>query len=126
MSFSRSIPREMLIKICHDELVELLGADNTGHFELRKARPTTIMLVGLQGSGKTTSAGKLAYLHKNKLNKKVLLGGLDVYRPAAIEQLGTLAKQIGVDFFEMGTDVIPGRSRQESQRSGQWRKATTF
>jgi signal recognition particle subunit SRP54 len=65
------------------------------------------MLVGLQGSGKTTSAGKLAYLHKNKLGKKVLLAGLDVYRPAAIEQLGTLAKQIGVDFFEMGTEVDP-------------------
>ncbi|MFA6619578.1 MAG: signal recognition particle protein [Bacilli bacterium] len=99
-------PAEMLIKICHDELVGLLGADNTG-ITYAKAGPTTIMLVGLQGAGKTTSAGKLAYFHKNKLNKKVLLAGLDVYRPAAIEQLGTLAKQIDVDFFEMGTEVSP-------------------
>ena len=65
------------------------------------------MLVGLQGSGKTTSAGKLANLLKNKLSKKPLLAGLDVYRPAAIEQLGTVAKQVGVDFFNMGTDVDP-------------------
>ena len=99
-------PSEMLVKICHDELVELLGADNTG-ISYAKAGPTTILLVGLQGSGKTTSAGKLAYLHQNKLHRKVLLAGLDVYRPAAIEQLGTLAKQINVDFFEMGTEANP-------------------
>ena len=99
-------PSEMLVKICHDELVELLGADNTG-ISYAKAGPTTILLVGLQGSGKTTSAGKLAFLHQNKLHRKVLLAGLDVYRPAAIEQLGTLAKQINVDFFEMGTEANP-------------------
>ena len=99
-------PSQQLIKICHDELVELLGAENT-EINYNKNGLTTIMLVGLQGSGKTTSASKLAYLMKNKLNKKVLLAGLDVYRPAAIEQLGTLAKSIGVDFFELGTDVNP-------------------
>lgn len=99
-------PSQQLIKICHDELVELLGAENT-EISYNKNGLTTIMLVGLQGSGKTTSASKLAYLMKNKLNKKVLLAGLDVYRPAAIEQLGTLAKSINVDFFEMGTNVNP-------------------
>jgi len=99
-------PSQQLIKICHDELVQLLGADNTG-LNYAKNGLTTIMLVGLQGSGKTTSAGKLASLMKNKLQKKVLLAGLDVYRPAAIEQLGTIAKQIDVDFFEMGTDIDP-------------------
>lgn len=99
-------PSQQLIKICHDELVELLGAENT-EIEYNKNGLTTIMLVGLQGSGKTTSASKLAYLMKNKLQKKVLLAGLDVYRPAAIEQLGTLAKSINVDFFEMGTEVDP-------------------
>ncbi len=98
-------PSEMLIKICHDELVELLGADNTD-IKYEKGL-TTIMMVGLQGSGKTTSTGKLANLMKNKLNKKVLLAGLDVYRPAAIDQLGTIAKQLNVDFFEMGTEVNP-------------------
>lgn len=99
-------PSQQLIKICHDELVELLGAENT-EITYNKNGLTTIMLVGLQGSGKTTSASKLAYLMKNKLNKKVLLAGLDVYRPAAIEQLGTLAKSIDVDFFQMGTNVNP-------------------
>ena len=99
-------PSQQLIKICHDELEELLGAENT-EINYNKNGLTTIMLVGLQGSGKTTSASKLAYLMKNKLQKKVLLAGLDVYRPAAIEQLGTLAKSIQVDFFELGTDVNP-------------------
>lgn len=99
-------PSQQLIKICHDELEELLGAENT-EINYNKNGLTTIMLVGLQGSGKTTSASKLAYLMKNKLQKKVLLAGLDVYRPAAIEQLGTLAKSIQVDFFELGTDVDP-------------------
>lgn len=99
-------PSQQLIKICHDELVELLGAENT-EIKYAKNGLTTIMLVGLQGSGKTTSASKLAYLMKNKLQKKVLLAGLDVYRPAAIEQLGALANSIHVDFFELGTEVNP-------------------
>jgi len=108
-------PSEMLIKICHDELVELLGADNTG-INYAKGGPTTIMLVGLQGSGKTTSAGKLAYLHKNKLNKKVLLAGLDVYRPAAIDQLKQLAEQIQVDFFALGTQVDPVEVAKQAEK----------
>ncbi len=99
-------PSDQLIKICYDELIGLLGSDNTG-VSYKKGEPTVIMLVGLQGSGKTTSAGKLAYLAKNKLNKKVLLAGLDVYRPAAIDQLGQLAKTLDVDFFEMGTNEDP-------------------
>ncbi|MCH4210475.1 MAG: signal recognition particle protein [Bacilli bacterium] len=108
-------PSEMLVKICHDELVELLGADNTA-INYVKGGPTTIMLVGLQGSGKTTTAGKLAYLHKNKLNKKVLLAGLDVYRPAAIDQLSQIASQVGVDFFEMGTSVDPVKVAEEAKK----------
>ena len=108
-------PSEMLVKICHDELVELLGADNTG-INYAKGGPTTIMLVGLQGSGKTTSAGKLAYLHKNKLNKKVLLAGLDVYRPAAIDQLKQLAEQIQVDFFALGTQVDPVEVAKQAEK----------
>ncbi len=99
-------PGEQLVKICYDELVELLGSDNTS-LNWNKNGLTTIMLVGLQGSGKTTSAGKLGYLAKNKLNKKVLLAGLDVYRPAAIDQLSQLAKSLDIDFFEMGVKVSP-------------------
>ncbi len=98
-------PSQQFIKICHDELVTLLGQDNS---QIKYQNGLTIiMLVGLQGSGKTTSAGKLAYLLKNKLSKRPLLAGLDVYRPAAIDQLGTVAKQVGVDFFNMGTNVDP-------------------
>jgi signal recognition particle subunit SRP54 len=107
-------PSEMLVKICHDELVDLLGADNTA-ISYAKGGPTTIMLVGLQGSGKTTTAGKLAYLHKNKLHKKVLLAGLDVYRPAAIDQLGQIAEQVQVDFFQMGTSANPVEVAQKAQ-----------
>ena len=65
------------------------------------------MLVGLQGSGKTTTAGKLAYLLKNKLKKKVLMAACDVYRPAAIDQLDQIAKSVGVDIVNMGTKVNP-------------------
>ena len=99
-------PGEQLTKICHDEIVSLLGSEETA-LVLPKNGLGIIMLAGLQGSGKTTSAGKLASLLKTKNNKKVLLAGLDVYRPAAIEQLGTIAKQIDVPFFEMGTNVNP-------------------
>lgn len=99
-------PGEQLVKICYDELVSLLGSDNTG-VTWKKDGPTIVMLVGLQGSGKTTSAGKLGNLAKNKLGKKVLLAGLDVYRPAAIDQLGQIAKDLSIDFFEMGTKENP-------------------
>ena len=99
-------PSQMLVKIVHDELVELLGSDDA-EIHYQKSRPTIIMMVGLQGSGKTTTTGKLAYLMKNKLHKKVLLAAGDIYRPAAIDQLDTLAKSVGVDIVNMGTDVSP-------------------
>lgn len=96
----------MVVKIVHDELVELLGSDQS-EIRYAKGKPTIIMLCGLQGAGKTTTAGKLALLMKNKLKKKVLLAACDVYRPAAIEQLDTIAKQVGVDIVNMGTKVSP-------------------
>ena len=99
-------PSQMLVKIVHDELVDLLGSDDA-EIHYQKNRPTVIMMVGLQGSGKTTTTGKLAYLMKNKLHKKVLLAAGDVYRPAAIDQLDTLAKSVGVDLVNMGTNVSP-------------------
>ncbi len=98
--YSKVNPSQMVVKIVHDEIEELLGADQT---EITyKSKPTILMLVGLQGTGKTTTAGKLSYLQKNKLGKKVMLAALDVYRPAAIAQLETLANQNGVGFFSMG------------------------
>lgn len=103
--YNKVNPSQMVVKIVHDEITELLGADQS---EINYASPLTIiMLVGLQGTGKTTSAGKLAYLFKNKMNKKVMLAALDVYRPAAIEQLETLANKVGVDFYSEGTKANP-------------------
>ena len=99
-------PSQMIVKIVHDELVELLGSDDS-EIKYQTGRPTIIMLVGLQGSGKTTTASKLGYLLKNKLKKKVLFAACDVYRPAAIDQLDQLAKSIGVDIVNMGTKVNP-------------------
>ena len=103
---SKLNPSQMLVKIVHDELVTLLGSDDS-EIHYQNNRPTIIMMVGLQGSGKTTSAGKLAYLMKNKLHKKVLLAAGDIYRPAAIEQLDTLAKTVGVDLVNLGNKVSP-------------------
>lgn len=99
-------PSQMVVKIVHDELTELLGSDSS-ELVYQKNKPTVIMLVGLQGTGKTTSAGKLAFLMKKKLGKKVLLAAGDVYRPAAIDQLKQLANQVGVDIFTLGSNVSP-------------------
>ena len=103
---SKLNPSQMITKIVHEEIETLLGSGET-ELNYPTNRPIVIMMVGLQGSGKTTTAGKLAYLMKNKLHKKVLLAACDVYRPAAIDQLAQLAKQLGVDVVNMGTDVNP-------------------
>lgn len=88
----RSIqPGQMVVKIVHDELVKLLGSDNVG-LDFNAVPPATILMVGLQGSGKTTTSAKLA--KRLSKNHKVLLASLDIYRPAAQEQLQQLAKQI--------------------------------
>ena len=89
-------PSQMITKIVHDELVALLGSNKT-EIQYNKHKPTILMLVGLQGTGKTTTAAKLAYLMKNKLNKKVLFAACDIYRPAAVDQLKTLAKSLKMD-----------------------------
>ena len=99
-------PSQMIVKIVHDELETLLGSDSS-EIKYPTSRPTVIMLVGLQGSGKTTTAGKLSYLMKNKLKKKVLLAACDVYRPAAIDQLVQIAKDVDVPVINMGTNSDP-------------------
>lgn len=104
--FTKLNPSEMVIKIVNDELVELLGSEES-EIKYNKNKPTIIMLVGLQGSGKTTTAAKLSYLMKNKLHKKVMLAALDIYRPGAITQLEQLAKKINVDLFTLGDKVNP-------------------
>lgn len=92
-------PDQVFIKIVHDELVALLG-NNSSKINLKSNPPTVILLVGLQGSGKTTTAGKLArYFQKN--GKDPLLVADDIYRPAAIDQLHVLGNQLKVDVFSM-------------------------
>ena len=99
-------PAQQFIKLVNDELVELLGGTSS---KLTKGlrNPTIIMLAGLQGAGKTTFAAKLAKFLK-KQNEKLLLVGVDVYRPAAIKQLQVLGQQIGVDVYseENSKDVV--------------------
>ena len=94
-------PDEVFLKILKDELLELLGSDKA-EIETKK-NPTILMLVGLQGSGKTTTIGKLANLLRKKYNKKPLLVAADIYRPAAINQLQTLGKSLNIPVFEEGT-----------------------
>jgi len=90
-------PGQMIVKVVHDCLVDLFGTEKA-EINLATTPPAVIMMVGLQGAGKTTSSAKLASLLKNKMRKKVLLASLDIYRPAAVEQLEILAKKIDVDF----------------------------
>lgn len=90
-------PGQMMVKIVHDELVELMGSQAVD-IDI-KANPAIILIAGLQGSGKTTFSAKLAYLLKTKRGKHPLLVAGDVYRPAAIEQLRTLGKQVEVPVY---------------------------
>lgn len=98
-------PGQQFIKIVHDELVKVMGESNV---PLAKAQepPTIVLMAGLQGTGKTTASAKLA-LHLQKENRSSLLVATDVYRPAAIDQLITLGKQINVPVFELGKDADP-------------------
>jgi len=94
----RVSPQDHFIKICHDELEALMGPVDTSLREAAKGRPTGVMMVGLQGSGKTTTAGKIAS-RLLKEGKKPLLVAADVYRPAAVEQLKALGERLGVPVF---------------------------
>jgi len=92
-------PREYFIKIVNDKLVEILGSKNQDIILKPKDTLSVIMLAGLQGSGKTTSAGKLAYYLKKKEERKILLAACDVYRPAAIDQLIRVGEIADVEVF---------------------------
>ena len=93
-------PGEMFVKILKDELVELLGGEQAPLYT--SGNPSILMMVGLQGSGKTTSIGKLALRLRKKNKKKPLLVACDVYRPAAIEQLKTIGKQLDIEVYSEG------------------------
>ena len=101
MDVSKEVkPEELFIKIVRDELIDLLGGDSVP-LKLY-GKPMILMLVGLQGSGKTTTAGKLANLLRKKHAKKPLLVACDIYRPAAIDQLTDIGKSLGIDVFSEG------------------------
>ena len=99
-------PGQALVGVVHAELTALMGGPSAT-LDLAVAPPAVILVAGLQGSGKTTTTGKLAKLLLEDYRKKPLLVSCDVYRPAAIEQLGTLAGQVGVDFFPSAVGEKP-------------------
>lgn len=96
-------PGDMVVKVVHDELKSLMGEEAVG-VTYRLNGPSIFMLVGLQGAGKTTHCGKLALYLRKKDAKKPLMIAADIYRPAAINQLQSIGKQLGIEVFEMGTN----------------------
>jgi len=106
-SVLRSVtPGQQVVKIVNDALVDMLGGEETVGLDLAAAPPVVIMMVGLQGSGKTTTTAKLAKLIKEKQGKKAMMASLDVNRPAAQEQLAVLGEQVGVATLP----IIPGQA----------------
>ena len=99
-------PGQQVVKIVKDELTNLMGGEQDP-IQFSRKPPTVIMMIGLQGAGKTTTSGKLASLLRKRHNKKPLLVAADVYRPAAIEQLITVGKQLTIPVFSRGTDISP-------------------
>ena len=94
-------PSQMIIKIVNQELTELMGGTST-KLTISPKPPTVVMLVGLQGAGKTTNGAKLAGLMKKQHGKRPLLAACDIYRPAAIKQLEVVGEQLGIPVFQMG------------------------
>ncbi|KYD29614.1 signal recognition particle protein [Geobacillus sp. NFOSA3] len=99
-------PGQQVIKVVKEELTELMGGEQS-KIAVASRPPTVIMMVGLQGAGKTTTTGKLANLLRKRYNRKPLLAAADIYRPAAIKQLETLGKQLNMPVFSLGDQVSP-------------------
>lgn len=99
-------PAQQVVKIVNEELTELMGGEQAP-FRFESKPPTVVMMVGLQGAGKTTTAGKLASFMAKHEKKRPLLVAADVYRPAAIDQLQTLGKQLNFPVFSLGNQVSP-------------------
>jgi len=99
-------PGQQIVKIVNEELTELMGGEQS-KIAASNRPPTVIMMVGLQGAGKTTTTGKLSLLLRKKYNRKPLLVAADIYRPAAIKQLQTLGKQLDMPVFSLGDQVSP-------------------
>ncbi|NJM77801.1 MAG: signal recognition particle protein, partial [Acaryochloridaceae cyanobacterium RU_4_10] len=116
-------PDQQFIKIVHDELVNVMGETNSPLADSNTA-PTVILMAGLQGTGKTTATAKLA-LHLRKEGRSALLVATDVYRPAAIDQLVTLGKQINVPVFELGTGTNPVEIAKQGLEAAKSQKVDT-
>jgi len=99
-------PGQQVVKVVQEELTALMGGEQS-KIAVSNRPPTVIMMVGLQGAGKTTTTGKLANLLRKKYNRKPLLVAADIYRPAAIKQLQTLGKQLDLPVFTLGDQVSP-------------------
>ena len=99
-------PGQQVVKVVHDELKQLMGGEQS-KIAVANRPPTVVMMVGLQGAGKTTTAGKLANHLRKKHNRKPLLAAADIYRPAAINQLESLGKQLNLPVFSLGDKVSP-------------------
>ncbi len=99
-------PGQQVIKVVKEELTELMGGEQS-KIAVSNRPPTVIMMVGLQGAGKTTTTGKLANLLRKKHNRNPMLVAADIYRPAAIKQLETLGKQLSMPVFSLGDQVSP-------------------
>ena len=113
---TRSVkPGQQVVKIVHDELVRVLG-ETAVPIDFNTTPPMTMLMVGLQGAGKTTHAGKIAKRMKERQGKKVLLASLDDRRPAAKEQLRVLGEQIGVDTLPIQLDEKPVDIARRAQR----------
>ncbi len=109
-------PGQMVVKIVNDVLVETLGSD-AQPIDLNAAPPVAIMMVGLQGAGKTTTTAKIALRLKDRQNKRVLMASLDVKRPAAQEQLAVLGRQIGVDTLPIVAGQTPVQIAQRAEQA---------
>ena len=110
-------PAQQVIKIVNDELTDLMGGSES-KIDFSGVGPTVIMLVGLQGAGKTTMAGKLAIQLIKDKNKRPLLVACDIYRPAAIKQLEVVGKQIDIPVFQMGDKISPVQIAKEGIKYG--------
>ncbi len=123
-SVTKSVtPGQQVVKIVHDELQHVLAGDNSVPGELKiDSPPAPILMVGLQGSGKTTTTGKLAKRLTEKNGKRVLMASLDIYRPAAMDQLAVLGRQIGVDTLPIvkgeSAVQIAKRAKQQATLGG--------
>ena len=114
-------PGQMVVKIVHDELVAMLGSD-AEPIDLAAQPPVPILLVGLQGSGKTTTCAKIGYRLTKRDKKKVLMASLDVRRPAAQEQLRVLGEQTGVDTLPIVAGQTPQQIARRALEAGQARR----